>query len=245
MSYVNIIPTRAATGERHVIFNADDFGASAGVNRGIIECHQRGVLTSASLMVTGRALQEAVALSRDNPKLAIGLHFDVWGENEREFETRNIPATRAEFQRQLDEFLRVMGRPPTHVDSHRHVHREQHLFPHFREWVEPLGVPLRAAGQVRFIGGFYAQWEWMVTDLNYVSAPRLIEILEHETVPGYTEIACHPGYVSDDYQAVYLAEREAEVATLTDPRIRQAIDKMGLRLVSFADYLSVRPSRRQ
>src|SRR5438445_6911057 len=93
----------------YLIFNADDFGASTGVNRGILECHTRGVVTSTSLMVTGRAVAEAVAMSRDHPALAVGLHWDVWGEDEREFDTANLPAVRAEFRRQLEEFHRLLG----------------------------------------------------------------------------------------------------------------------------------------
>src|ERR671939_232224 len=106
--------------ERILIFNADDFGASAGVNRGIVECHARGVVTSTSLMVTGRAAREAAAMSRDHPALAVGLHWDVWGEDEREFDTTALAAVRNEFRRQLDAFHALLGRPPTHVDSHRH-----------------------------------------------------------------------------------------------------------------------------
>jgi predicted glycoside hydrolase/deacetylase ChbG (UPF0249 family) len=220
----------------YLIVNADDFGASLGVNRGIIDCHRRGILTSTSLMVTGAALGDAVALSRENPGLAIGLHFDVWGEDEREFDTRDLPATRDELRRQLDRFHEVMGRMPTHIDSHRHAHREDHLFPHFRSWVEPLGIPLRAASDVRFVGGFYAQWQWMVTDLARVSVEYLQGMLRTEVPPGFTEFSCHPGYVSDDYRAVYFTEREEEVKTLTDPRIRATIDKLGIRLISYADY---------
>ena len=54
--------------------------------------------------------------------------------------------------------------------------------------------------------------------------------------PGVTEFSCHPGYVSNDYQAVYLKEREAEVATLTDRRVRDTIEELGIRLISYADY---------
>ena len=53
---------------------------------------------------------------------------------------------------------------------------------------------------------------------------------------GWTEFSCHPGYVTPDYTAVYLAEREAELRALTDPRIRATIEELGVRLVSFADY---------
>ncbi|MBI3934188.1 MAG: ChbG/HpnK family deacetylase [Acidobacteria bacterium] len=219
-----------------LIFNADDFGVSVGVNRGILECHTRGVVTSASLMVTGRAVQEAVSISRDHPALAVGLHWDVWGEDEREFDIYNLPAVRDEFCRQLDEFHRLLGRMPTHVDSHRHAHRERKVMPVFRELVQPLGVPLRGDGRVRFVGGFYAQWEWMVTNLDYVSVPFLQRMLREEVAEGWTEFSCHPGYPSPDYTAVYLKERDTEVQTLTDGRIRQTIEEMRISLVSYSNY---------
>jgi predicted glycoside hydrolase/deacetylase ChbG (UPF0249 family) len=222
--------------DKYLNINANDFGASAGVNREIIESHTRGVVTSASLMVTGRAVREAVSMSRDLRALAVGLHWDVCGEDERAFDLDDVGAARDEFRRQLDLFHRLMGRLPTHVDSHRHVHREEHLMPHFREWVAPLGVPLRDDGRVHYVGGFYAQWEWRVTNLEYVGVPFLQQILREEVPAGWTEVSCHPGYRSPDYTSVYLAEREQEVRTLTDPRVRQTIEELGLHLVSYAYY---------
>jgi predicted glycoside hydrolase/deacetylase ChbG (UPF0249 family) len=220
---------------RYLIVNADDFGASTGVNRGILDCHISGILTSASLMVTGRAVDEAVAMSREHPALSIGLHWDVWGEDEREFDTTDLPAVRDEFHRQLDRFHSLLGRLPTHVDSHRHAHREPHLMSFFAELVAPLGVPLRGDGRVRFVGGFYAQWEWLVTNLEYVSVPFLQRMLREEVGEGWTEVSCHPGYVTPDYQAVYRGEREEEVRTLVDPRIKATIADLGIALRSYAD----------
>jgi chitin disaccharide deacetylase len=225
--------------EKCLIVNADDFGASTGVNRGILECHTRGVVTSANLMVTGRAAREAVYLSRDHPELAVGLHWDVWGEDEREFNVDDLQAVHDKFHEQLDEFYRLLGKQPTHVDSHRHAHRGERLMPLFRELVEPLGVPLRDDGQVRFVGGFYAQWQWKVTKLEYVSVPFLQRILREEVGEGWAEFSCHPGLPSPDYAAVYYTEREAEVRTLTDPRIRQTVEELGIRLASYADYNTI------
>ena len=219
---------------RTVIFNADDFGASTGVNRGIVDCHVGGVLTSTSMMVTGSAVEEAVELSREHPDLAIGLHWDVYGEDERDFDMSDERAIRDEFARQLDAFHELMGRGPTHVDSHRHAHRE--AFEVFRELVEPLGVPLRGDGTVNWVGGFYAQWEWGVTELEHVSVAALQRMLREEAADGWTEFSCHPGYRSPDYRAMYLVEREEEVRTLTDPRVRQTVDELGLELASFADF---------
>ena len=222
--------------DKYLIVNADDFGASTGINRGILEAHTRGVVTSTSFMVTGRATEEAVSMSRDHPALAIGLHWDVCGEDEREFDLDDPVAIRDEFRRQLDEFHRLFGRLPTHIDSHRHVHREEQVMPLFRDLVAPLGVPLRDDGRIRFVGGFYGQWEWQVTDLEHVRVPFLEWMLHEEVEPGWTEISCHPGYRSPDYISVYLDEREEEVRTLTDGRIRRTIEELGIRLVSYADY---------
>jgi chitin disaccharide deacetylase len=219
-----------------LIVNADDFGASGGVNRGILECHARGIVTSTSLMVTGAAAEEAVALSRANPELAVGLHWDVVGEDERVFDLGDEAAVRAEFAAQLDRFEAIVGRTPTHVDSHRHMHLKEEVRELFPELVAPLGVPLRGHGEVQFIGGFYAQWEWGVTELEHVSVGALQGILRDEVGDGWTEVSCHPGYITPDYRTTYREEREAEIATLTDPRIRATIDELGLTLESYATY---------
>lgn len=222
------------SGEKHLIVNADDFGASPGVNRAILECHRDGILTSASLMVTGAAVDEAVAISREHPDLAVGLHWDVLGEDEREFDLGDADAVRSEFRLQLERFHALMKRPPTHVDSHRHTHLEDGVRALFRELVAPLDVPLRGDGKVHFIGGFYAQWEWGVTELEHVSVPALQRILREEVKPGWTEVSCHPGYTDPTYTPMYDVEREAEVRTLTDPRIRSTIADLSIRLESYA-----------
>jgi predicted glycoside hydrolase/deacetylase ChbG (UPF0249 family) len=63
------------SGSRCLIVNADDFGASPAVNAGVVEAHERGIVTSASLMATGAAFDEAVAASRAHPRLGVGVHL--------------------------------------------------------------------------------------------------------------------------------------------------------------------------
>jgi hopanoid biosynthesis associated protein HpnK len=61
----------------YAIVNADDFGLSPGINRGIMEAHCDGILTSASLMAVGDAFEEAVAFARDYPSLSLGVHLTL------------------------------------------------------------------------------------------------------------------------------------------------------------------------
>jgi chitin disaccharide deacetylase len=222
----------ASEGARMLVVNADDLGASEGVNRGILHAHVHGIVTSTSLMVTGRAREQAAELARQHPELGVGLHWDLDGERVPLEDGR---AVRDELTRQLEAFETLVGRPPTHVDSHHHVHRRDEIAPIARELAAELGVPVREEGSVRYVGGFYGQWEWQVTDLEHIRPEFLIWILRNEVDEGWTEIGCHPGFVTDDFTSVYLAEREVEVATLTDPSVQAEIEALGIRLASYAD----------
>ncbi|MBZ5628348.1 MAG: ChbG/HpnK family deacetylase [Acidobacteriia bacterium] len=62
---------------KRLIINADDFGLTRGVNRAIVEAHERGVVTSATLMASGSEFDEAVALARRLPRLSVGCHVDL------------------------------------------------------------------------------------------------------------------------------------------------------------------------
>src|SRR5689334_12175655 len=119
---------------RRLIVNADDFGLSEGVNRGILRAHDRGIVTSASLMVRQPSAGAAAEEARRRPGLSLGLHLDV---GEWEYRDGNwvavyevvggddATALAGEVGRQLDAFMRLVGRPPTHIDSHQHAHRSE------------------------------------------------------------------------------------------------------------------------
>src|SRR5215475_8660770 len=59
---------------RRLIVNADDFGLTSGVNRAIVEAHTQGIVTSATLMANGSALQGAAQLAQSVPHMSIGCH---------------------------------------------------------------------------------------------------------------------------------------------------------------------------
>jgi hopanoid biosynthesis associated protein HpnK len=59
---------------RRLIVNADDFGLTAGVNRGIVEAHRTGIVTSTTLMANSAAFDDAVQLARSSPNLSVGCH---------------------------------------------------------------------------------------------------------------------------------------------------------------------------
>jgi chitin disaccharide deacetylase len=93
---------------KYLIVNADDFGYSYSINKGIIEAYTKGIVTSTSVMVDAIAASEARDLTKYSD-LTIGLHLVLVDLNDIE----------SELQRQIDKFVSMVGRMPDHIDTHK------------------------------------------------------------------------------------------------------------------------------
>lgn len=134
--------------KRFMRINGDDFGFSSGVNQAIVTAHQKGVLTSTSLMITGDAVEEAIKLAKSNPALSVGLHLvlgfgrsvlppdqipnlvDAQGRFpdapaqaglNYQFNQKARQELSLEIRAQLEKF-RQTGLKLSHVDGHLHLH---------------------------------------------------------------------------------------------------------------------------
>jgi predicted glycoside hydrolase/deacetylase ChbG (UPF0249 family) len=212
---------------KSLIVNGDDFGWSHGINRGIVEAHERGILTSASMMVDPPASAEAALLGARHPTLDVGLHV-VLGP------PADSSPQEAEVERQLARFIELTGQLPTQIDSHHNVHHEQRLLPAFLVTAERHGLPLRGHCGVRHIATFYGQWNGE-PHLEHVDPNALAHIVDTEVEDGFNELCCHPGYVDGDLASSYTLERQTELETLCDPSVAALLDERGIRLVTFRE----------
>jgi predicted glycoside hydrolase/deacetylase ChbG (UPF0249 family) len=221
-----------------LIVNADDFGRSLGVNRGIAVTHENGIVTSASLMVRRPAAEEAAAYAKRHPSLSVGLHVDLgeWVYRDGDWEAVDelVGPPQEELRRQVDNFQSLTGHEPTHLDSHQHVHRQSELGPMFAEMAQQLGVPLRGYDPaIRFCGDFFGQTAKGLPLPEGISLDALVALLD--ALPeGVTELGCHPGVGTGD-DLPYGIERSIEVEVLCDPRVRAALIINGIELCSFAN----------
>ena len=226
---------------RALIINADDFGLSTGVNRGIVEAHVYGVVTSATVMVRQPAAADAAALAHQLPRLGVGLHVDLgeWmfvdGEWRQLYSTVDISdaeAVAGEVDAQARLFESLFGRPPTHLDSHQHVHQSPPVSEAVAATAARLGVPVRAV-DVSYLGDFYGQLSTGEPYHQAITVDALTSVIG--ALPqAPAELACHPGY-NDDLDTMYRQEREIELRVLCDPRVRAAIADAGIKLITFAD----------
>jgi predicted glycoside hydrolase/deacetylase ChbG (UPF0249 family) len=226
---------------RYVIINADDFGLTREVNRGIIEAAERGIVRSASLMVRQPAAAEAALYARRSRAISVGLHLDLgewvlrngeWVQLYHVVPTEDADLVSKEIERQLREFQQLMGRAPTHLDSHQHVHRNEPVRSIFLQVARTLRVPLRECTPgIHYCGDFYGQDADGSSLPVVITVPGLKRILA--SLPaGVTELGCHPGYVTD-LQSVYHQERAEEVHVLCDPEVREILANQNTEIRSF------------
>ncbi len=157
---------RSQGGVCRLVVNADDFGDSAAANAAIIAAYRDGIVTSASLMVTGPAFEEAVELARSCPGLRVGLHLVLIGgrpclppeeipdlvEPDGRFPSSPVRAglrwwvrpaardqLRAEIAAQLGRFMNT-GLPLDHLNSHLHFHVHPTVFSLLVEAAEAVGL---------------------------------------------------------------------------------------------------------
>ena len=150
---------------RALIVNGDDFGLTPGINAGIVDAHLRGILTSASLFANAPSTDDAIALARVTPTLAVGCHITLvdgrpvlpasslptlapggafrptWRAFVRDAVVRRIRLDEierevaAQVDRLLDAGIRL-----SHLDSHKHVHAYPPVFAVVARLARRIGV---------------------------------------------------------------------------------------------------------
>lgn len=131
---------------RYLIINADDFGLTEGVSRGILRAHGEGILTSTTFMVNFPWAEQMALLLAEAPGLGVGIHLNLT-TGEPVLPADRVPTlvnrdgrlrkslwhimlrvsrqeAFAEWSAQAEKGLRLLGalgRRPTHLDTHRYL----------------------------------------------------------------------------------------------------------------------------
>lgn len=203
---------------KFLIINADDFGYSFGVNRGIIEAHVDGVVTSTSVLVNRIAAGETAGLAK-YPELSVGLHFDLSDPNN----------TQAELLEQIEKFKSLTGKMPSHIDVHKILNRGAELEGILQMYSDEHKIPVRQLGFAKFIDSYHGPHS------DGVLSVAQFRLAISQATDQYNEIMCHPGYC-DDYllkNSAYSRPREQELKTLCDPSLKNYIAQKDLKLANW------------
>ncbi len=206
---------------------------------------------------------EAAALVRDRRRLGIGVHLvltfarplsppgevpslvrddGAFPSRPREIRGRvRGEEALAEFRRQVDRATVLLGRTPTHLDTHHFAHDEPEVLWALARLATEKGLPARQHSRAmreelrrqgirtpdHFNAEFYGR--------ESATARKLLEIIER-LADGTTELMCHPAELDEGLAtSTYREERALELAALTDAAVRRAIEAAGVTLISYTD----------
>lgn len=247
---------------RRLVVNADDFGRSSSINQAVIRAHREGILTTASLMVDEPAFDEAVALAKANPRLGVGLHLalsecPIAAGFRFFFKPSLRPHLKAQIRAQLDKFI-SSGLTLDHVNSHHHLHMHPSVigilleclrdmkFAHVRLTWEPLWINVRNIGGRRFRNVLHA----LIYDIlarrarpafrrDQIRHPKFVFGLmqNHAVDEAYVNqlLPLLPEGDSELYSHPSLDQFRHEFEALTSPRVREAVERLGIRLIRYQD----------
>ncbi|HSF06742.1 MAG TPA: ChbG/HpnK family deacetylase [Methylomirabilota bacterium] len=244
---------------RRLIVNADDFGMTPGVSAGILLAHRHGIVTSTTVLVTADVDRDQLAAALDSG-LGLGIHLNltlgkpltrapslVDGDGRFVRDARRAAAgaeakeVEDEIEAQLERFVALTRRTPTHLDTHHHVGLYAPVDGILLSAARRLGVAVRSqtdlvrararTASLKTPDHFFGE----AGPEAYWSAARLRQVLR--TLPaGVSEFMTHPGQCDGPLAASrYGRQRETELVGLGSPEAWAAVATLGIQLCHFGD----------
>ena len=247
-----------------LIINSDDFGYGRAINHAVIDTHQEGILTSATLMTNTPGFEQAVELAKKNPKLGVGVHLvlthlkplreDVPSLIDEDGDFYRPDAYRAgfaiadpdelykEWNTQIQKVLES-GIQPTHLDSHHNAHIfNEHHEDVILKLAENYNLPVRGNLETdksyKTTTYFEPSFDTVSVLEPFEQKQYLESLLERIKENESTEIMCHVGYVDEELlkYSSFAEPRVHQVEMLIDSSFAQYIrEDKEIELVTFAE----------
>lgn len=202
-----------------LIVNADDFGYSAGINYGIIDAYQNGILSSTTLMANMPGFKQATLLAKENPELGVGVHLTLTCGSPVKNNVKSLVETDGKFHKlsfyekdffiDLDELydewkaqidaVIAGGIRPTHLDSHHHVNTIAPLTTIFERLAKEYDLPVRHNYEFSksFVTTrrFFTVLDTLGRDKEIWKPMTIHNLIEDVKTFGSVEAMTHPGYI--------------------------------------------------
>ncbi|UFT99865.1 chitin disaccharide deacetylase [Radiobacillus kanasensis] len=246
---------------KKLIINADDFGYSRGINFGIVDAHQLGVLTSTTFMSNMPGADHAADLAKQNPKLGVGVHL-VLTCGKPLLDTHNTivdskgifrkldfykgaftidyEEVYQEWKAQIERFLSY-GLKPTHLDSHHHTNSFGDIPSVFLTLAKEYGLPVRNNMDPKYFVEMKTEGIKTTDSFQYLletsikDNQALDEIFDgHESV----EVMTHPAYLDKDILSgsSFTYPRVDELELLTNQQVITLLkNRKDIQLSTFRD----------
>ena len=244
---------------KKLIVNADDFGMTEGNSIGILMAHADGILTSTTCMMNMPFAKFALDQAKNYPDLGVGIHLVLtvgrplvdgaksYTDKDGNFiRPKDYPDHQphadpeelyTEWKAQIEKFIEIAGKKPTHIDSHHHVH----LLPQHQEVVIKLAreydLPIRQRDQIIDNYEYVRCNDQMYDDLITYDFMSNSMKVDEETL----EYMCHPAYVDQRLYDMtsYCLPRMKELALLHSEEMKNFIKDNNIQLINYSDLKKI------
>ncbi len=243
--------------KRFLIVNADDCNLTAGVTRAILECHDRGIVSSTTFLVNLPVDKSTVRQLTKRRRLGIGIHLNITlgqpvlpqkrvrslVETTGCFIRQGAKRPRAadvtrEWEAQLRRFFRIFGRKPTHLDTHHQLHDQPFYFNLLARLARKWKLPVRRS---RILKGKrmpgLCSPDYFFGDLDPAGywRPKQLKAVLRRLPEGVSEIMCHPGKLDRELRQIssFTRGREEEYRLFASKQLRAWLQKQDIHLGNF------------
>ena len=239
---------------KRVIINADDFGLCESNTLGILSAHKNGILTSATCMMNMPYAELALQEASKYPDFGVGIHLTLtvgrpllegpksFTDENGNFKKKGMYPNReprvdedelyAEWKAQLEKFIKVAGKKPTHIDSHHHVHMEPYLNHIAKRLAKEYDIPMRQRDHV------LNTYEYVFVDERFyeegVTYESLKTILLEDT--DVLEVMNHVGFLDQPLydMSSYNLPRMKELEIIKSEEMKEFIKEHNIELINFS-----------
>jgi predicted glycoside hydrolase/deacetylase ChbG (UPF0249 family) len=264
--------------KRILMVNGDELGMNRSMNYGIVRAAKKGILTQASLMLRQSGTRQAVSMAR-RVGLPLGLHLNLTNglpcATPSKIPTLVTSTGRfrnpylvtpteyvafadslaprevdIELRAQVKEFIAIVGRVPTHLDSHEVMSGYSKLLPIFLKLAHELGIPMhqpvwhrpessrpskqffKPVPERKFVAPVKTSDHLLyMTDIRYRGLDYFVETLRN-LKPGRTALVTHPAS-KDMPLGKQLKMRHVDFELITHPVIKKTLLEENIQLSTF------------
>jgi predicted glycoside hydrolase/deacetylase ChbG (UPF0249 family) len=239
---------------KRVIINADDFGLCESNTLGIISAHKNGILTSATCMMNMPYAKLALEEASKYPDFGVGIHLTltvgsplIKGHKSFTDENGNFKKKKmypggqplvdeeelyAEWKAQIEKFIEIAGKKPTHIDSHHHVHMLSGLNPIAKRLALEYDIPMRQRDQV------LDTYEYVFVDERFYEEGVTYETLKSMLLDDrdIVEVMNHVGFLDQQLydMSSYNLPRMKELEIIKSDEMKQFVKEHNIELINFS-----------
>lgn len=227
-----------------LIINADDFGYTDGISEGIIYAYIHGIVTSTTVLMNSVNIEKQFEKLKDAEGLGVGVHLNLttgnsltngksisnnegyfFNRKEIDFTKFDIIEVYNEWKAQIEKYIEITGKLPTHLDSHHGVHYREEFIDITKKLMQEYGLKARALSEYNFVNGFYDKTA-NISNLSNL----IIENKDYKT-----EIMVHCGFpdLKLKEKSSYYSMRLTELNVLCSEEIKELIKKNNIELVKY------------